>query len=51
MSNRETDREAAEKRAQEVRDEIAKGKSIDKILAERQEKVSRALLKKALEEK
>lgn len=50
MIKRETDREAYEKRAQDVRDRIAAGEKIDDILAARQAEVSMALLRKALEE-
>lgn len=50
MSKRESDRQAAEDRAQSVRDRIAAGKTITEIMAEDHAKVSMALLAKALEE-
>lgn len=51
MSKRESDRQAAEDRAQSVRNRIDQGKTIAQIMAENQAKISRALLAKALEEK
>ena len=44
------DREAAEQRAQDTRDRVASGDSIDAILAGRQAEVSRRLLDKAVRE-
>jgi hypothetical protein len=50
MARKQTEREAYEERAAEVREQIAEGKTIDEILADRQAAISLALLRKALEE-
>lgn len=50
MSKRESDRQAAEARAEDVRRQIDEGKTIGQIMADKHEETSMALLKRALEE-
>lgn len=50
MSKLESDRQAAEARAQSVKDRIAAGMTITEIMAEDHAKVSLALLARAVEE-
>ena len=48
MGKKDDDRRAAEQRAQDTRDRIAKGQGIDRILADRQAARSRTLLERAV---
>ena len=50
MGKKDDDRAAAEARAKDTRDRIAKGQSIKDILAGRQAEKSRRLLEKAVKE-
>ena len=51
MSKKSEDREAAEKRAADTRRQVAEGKKMMQIMAERQAENSRKLLEKALKNK